>query len=600
MHRKRHTAMRPLLLVLLLPVYTAATPAAEGTLDLPAFVLEKLKAGEKRIVVLPGTYRSDPKSKAGVILPIQKAQDVEIVAEGVTLICTRRTRALEFNDCRNVTLRGLTIDYAPLTFTQGKVIAVADDASWIDVQIDEGYPREAWSRIDVIDPATRFRKKGMPFLWGTKAERVKPDLVRVKLKDIGKAARVGDLASMSTGNDPGGICHGVTLERCRGGMVLCDVTIHCAPGMGLVESGGAGGTRLERVKIVTGPKPNGATAERLLTTSWDGILHTTVGKGPVVTDCVIEHCGDDSWSVQSEDYVVLKHAGANAILTSRGYLAALQPGDRLFASLDEKGVTIREIVAVSEKSAGLDAEVTARLEKATPWTLWKLNRNAMVEVTLDREPGWRVGTSLFSPERQGNGFIFRNNRVHSSGRILIKAGDGLIEGNTLTTPHGVVVCPEVPDESAVGVRKLMIRKNTIVESGYFCPAPWSSQAGAISITCSAPKRTFRPAGAFAEIVIEENTLRGINGVNLVVTSSRDVTIRRNRFEDANAVAPSNTGAEYGIDQRTVVWLESCEGVVLDGNIVTGRGTFGGKPLHTGKNVTRLVDDGNGITAAPTK
>ena len=598
--QKGHTAMKSLLLVLLLPVYAAATPAAEGIFDLPAFVLEKLKAGEKRIVVPPGTYRSDPTSKAGVILPIQKAQDVEIVADDVTLICTRRTRALEFNDCQNVTLRGLTIDYDPLTFTQGKVIASAEDASWIDVQIDDGYPREAWARIDVVDPATRFRKRGMPFLWGTKAELVKPDVVRVGLKDIGKAARVGDLASLNTGNDPGGVCHGVTLERCRGGMVLRDVTIHCAPGMGLVESGGTVGTRLERVKIVAGPKPAGATAERLLTTSWDGILHTTVGKGPIVEDCAIEHCGDDSWSVQSEDYVVLKGDGSNAILTSRGYLSALQLGDRLFTSMDDKGATIRGIASVSEKSAGLDADVTGRLEKATPWTLWKVNRDALVRVTLDREPGWRAGTSLYSPERQGNGFIFRNNRVHSSGRILVKGGDGLIEGNTLTAPHGLVVCPEVPDESAIGVRKLTIRRNTITESGYFCPAPWSSQAGAISITCSAPKQTFRPAGALAEIVIEENTLRGINGVNLVVTSARDVTILRNRFEDANAVAPSSTGAEYGIDQKTVVWLESCEGVVLDGNVVTGRGTFGGKPLHTGKNVTRLVDDGNGITAAPTK
>jgi len=599
-YHKGHTAMKYLLLVLLLTVYAATTAAAEGTIDLPEFIQGKLTAGEKRIVVPPGVYRTDPKSKAGVILSIQKAQDVEIIADGVTLICTRRTRALGFEDCQNVTLQGLTIDYDPLPFTQGKVTAAADDASWIDIQIDDGYPREAWERIDVVDPKTRFRKKGMPFLWGTKAELVKPDVVRVKLKDIGKAARVGDLASLSTGNEPGGVCHGVTIARCRGGMVLRDVTIHCAPGMGLVEGGGAGGTRLERVKIVKGPKPNGATAERLLTTSWDGILHSTIGKGPVVENCVIEHCGDDSWSVQSEDYVVLKCEGANAVLTSRGHHAALQPGDRLFASLNDKGVTIRELAPVAEKSAGLAAEVTAKLDKATTWMFWKVSRGTMVKVTLDQEPGWSAGTSLYSPERQGNGFIFRNNRVHSSGRILIKAGDGLIEGNTLIVPHSLVVCPEVPDEAAVGVRKLTIRKNTIVESGYCCPASWSSQAGAISITCSAPKRTLRPAGAFAEIVIEENTLKGINGVNLVVTSSRDVTIRRNRFEDASSMSENNTGAQYGIDQKKVVWLESCEGVVLDGNVITGGDTFDGMPLHTGINVKGLVDNGNGITGVPTK
>ena len=592
--------MRCLLLLLLLPVYAAPAKAATGTFDLPEFIQGKLKAGEKRIVVPPGAYRSDTKSTAGVILSIQKAEDVEIIADGVTLICTRRTRALEFQDCRNVTLQGLTIDYDPLPFTQGTVTAAADDASWIDIRIDDGYPREAWERIDVVDPATRFRKKGMPFLWGTKAELVKPDVVRIKLKDIGKAAKAGDLASLSTGNDPGGVCHAVTIERCRGGMVFRDVTLHCAPGMGLVESGGAGGTRLERVKIVKGPRPNGATAERLLTTSWDGILHTTIGKGPVVENCVIEHCGDDSWSVQSEDYVVLKCKGANAILASRGHQAALQSSDQLFTSLDDKGVTIREIVPVAEKSAGLDVDVTESLEKATPWTLWKVNRGALVEVTLDHEPGWSAGTSVYSPERQGNGFIFRNNRVHSPGRILIKAGDGLVEGNTLTAPHSLVVGPEVPDVAAAGVRKLTIRNNTIVESGYFCHAPWSNQAGAISITCSAPKKTFRPPGTFENIVIEDNTLKAISGVNLVVTSSRDVTIRRNHFEDANSMSENNTGAQYGIDHNAAIWLESCEAVVLDGNVITGRDTFDGMPLHTGMHVKGLVDNGNGIQTVPAK
>ena len=113
-------------------------------------------------------------------------------------------------------------------------------------------------------------------------------------------------------------------------------------------------------------------------------------------------------------------------------------------------------------------------------------------------PPWTPGQSVYCPDWQGNGFTFRGNRVHSPGRILIKAGDGLVEGNTLTTPHGVVVCPEVPDEAAAGIRNLVFRGNTIVESGFFCPAPWSTQAGALSITCGAPKGAFRATVVVAE------------------------------------------------------------------------------------------------------
>jgi hypothetical protein len=133
----------------------------------------------------------------------------------------------------------------------------------------------------------------MPFLWGTTAELIAPNVVRVKLKDIGRAARPGDWASLSSGNEPGGLCHGITIENCNGGMTLRDVTLHCAPGMGIVEAGGAGGSTLENVRIVPGPPPPGGWAPRLLTTSWDGVLHSNVGRGPRVERCVIEDCGDD-------------------------------------------------------------------------------------------------------------------------------------------------------------------------------------------------------------------------------------------------------------------------------------------------------------------
>jgi len=43
-----------LLAGLVAPSWTEEKPA-----DLPAFIQEKLKVGEKRIVIPPGTYRSD-------------------------------------------------------------------------------------------------------------------------------------------------------------------------------------------------------------------------------------------------------------------------------------------------------------------------------------------------------------------------------------------------------------------------------------------------------------------------------------------------------------------------------------------------------------
>ena len=324
-----------------------------------------IKTRQPRLVIPAGVYRLTPPDHGAVHLVVEHAEDLELVAHGVTFVCTRRTRAINFRACRNVALRGLTIDYDPLTFTQGRVAAVAEDKSWIDIRIDAGYPRMPWKRIDLIDARTRYRKHGMPFLWGTTAALVEPDVVRIALRRIGEAAAVGDLASLSAGNDVGGVCHGVALEHCGGGMVLEDVTVHCAPGMGIVEGGGEGGTRLSRVHIVPGPRPAGATDQRLLTTSWDGILHSAVRRGPTVEDCRIEKCGDDSWSVSTADLLVLKCEGRSAVLAPRSPVE-LRPGDRLMTALDAPGCQVADVRSVARTQAGLEPEVLERLEQASP------------------------------------------------------------------------------------------------------------------------------------------------------------------------------------------------------------------------------------------
>jgi hypothetical protein len=555
-------------------LFAAAAPAESprSMADLRQLIAQAASSGARQVLIPPGVYRGAPADGEKVHLTLRGVHDLDIMATGVTMACTRRTRAIAFDACRNVTLVGLTIDYDPLTFTQGRVVAAAPDDAWIDVKLDAGYPRQPWSRIDVVDPATRFRKHGMPFLWGTTAEMVADDVVRVKLKGIARAAHVGDLASLSAGNEDGGVCHAVTLSDCGGGVALRELTLHCAPGMGIVEGGGAGGTVLDAVRIVPGPPPPGASAPRLLTTSWDGILHSNVARGPLVQHCIIEDCGDDSWSVQNEDLLVLRRTANELILSPRGE-GKLSPGDRLCRSVDAPQYAITAIHPAT--LADLDPEVARQLRDAKPWTLWKVS-GRLLRVTLDAEPDYTPGDSLLCPQRQGNGFSFRDNRVHSSGRILIKAGDGLVEGNELRSPHALVVCPELPDGAAVGIRHLMIRDNTITDAGYFCPNWDSSQAGAISITSTATedrRKTFRPAGAFADITIEGNHLEGICGLNLLLTSARGATLRNNRFAHTHQSEPPATGGAYNIDQHTILDIRRCADVTLDANTFDDVGPF---------------------------
>ena len=103
-----------------------ADSTAGGTpFDLQKFIDTELKAGKRRIVVPPGHYRVAPKQS--VHLCFKDLTNTVIIASGVEMICTETARAVNFENCRNVRFEGMTIDYDPLPFTEGRITALAPD-----------------------------------------------------------------------------------------------------------------------------------------------------------------------------------------------------------------------------------------------------------------------------------------------------------------------------------------------------------------------------------------------------------------------------------------------------------------------------------------
>lgn len=499
--------------------------------DLDGIIRTAVNSHASQVIVPPGIYRGQ-----APFLSLQNVSDLEIIADGVTMICETKVRALAINNCKNVKIKGLTIDYYPLTFTQGDIIAVTD--TYVDVRIHTGYDVAPYSRIDIVDPVTRGRKRGSVFVWNSTAEVVDNNVVRVYQPDLKVAARVGDMASMSTGPEGQyGAPHVLEMDDCRGGMILEDITVHCGPGFGIFERGGQGKTHLKNCRIVPGPLPPGATQERLLSTSWDAIQHTLTNTGPVVEGCEVRDAGDDSWSVTWDgNYVITGlYAGNRRLTLADNRDRPLQVGDTLRTALDS------EYAVISDKSGDL--------------------------LILDRVCPWSVGAKLYSPNRRCEHFILRNNYFRSPGRILIKAGHGLIENNHIDSGHcGVIVNSEC---DLTAISDLTIRNNVITAAGHFNPAPWSNQAGAISFA-DGSSSVISPAGSFDRIVVENNIFRDVSGVNMVFTSTKNLTVKGNIFYRTGLTTPNNTGADYGIDQNSVVYIKNCNTVLLDSNAVINR------------------------------
>ena len=120
-----------------------------------------LEAGLDEIVLTPGVYESESPNSFTPHLSIVGAEDVSIVANGVTLLATSLTSAVRIHSAENVTLEGLTIDYDPLPFTQGTVVGVAADRSYFDVRIHNGYdllPDGTTTRAIIHDASDRLVK----------------------------------------------------------------------------------------------------------------------------------------------------------------------------------------------------------------------------------------------------------------------------------------------------------------------------------------------------------------------------------------------------------------------------------------------------------
>jgi hypothetical protein len=523
--------------------------------ELDTLIQNAVKNHQASLTIPPGTYRGN--TSGGSFIWVQHASNLHIIADSVTMICEKQVRAFEFTDCSNITLQGLTIDYDPLTYTQGDIVAVG--SNYVDIKIHQGYPVQPWSRLDIIDPQTRYRKRGSIFAWNTAASVLGGDTVRVTNSDnpnITSVAVVGDMATLSSGPVSSGAPHAFVVTDCLGGMNFSNITVHAAPGFGIFEVGGTGGSRFYNCRVVPGPTPAGAIQERLLSSSWDAIQHKLTRTGPVVENCVVESAGDDTWSVTWDgDYVLGSVAGQVITLQPDN----LQVGDSLRSSL------VSDVVYVTAKSGS-----TVTLNKACPWP---------------------AGTHLYSPSRRCEHFVLRNNYFHSSGRVLVKAGHGLIEGNTFDNMHnGVSLDTELGTNGATGISDVVIRNNDIIGSGHFMSAWWKPEAGAISVI-NAAGDSVRPAGAFDNIVIENNRFTDVSGVNIVVTSADHTVIAENSFFKTGMTTPNETGGQAGIAQNTVVFLKNCNSLTLDSNVVHHNGL---DSLLISKNVTGLTRLRRGI------
>ena len=75
-------------------------PASHSMTELRTLLDRAVATHAREVVIPPGVYRGGPGKGGGAIITLRGAANLRIVARGVEMVCTMRTRALEFDDCR--------------------------------------------------------------------------------------------------------------------------------------------------------------------------------------------------------------------------------------------------------------------------------------------------------------------------------------------------------------------------------------------------------------------------------------------------------------------------------------------------------------------
>ncbi len=510
--------------------------------DLQGFVDDALARGEQRIVIPPGRHRVTPRD--GHHLRLVNVAGVELIAEGAELVCTETTRALTFERCRDVTLRGLVIDYDPLPYTQGSITTLSADRRIVDITLFDGYPPAATSQFfkyEIFDAATRELKT--PDYYGLALEVTGERTLRLTKPpdgtDNGEAP--GDLIVIASTHAPGGDHpHAVMLDHCSG-VTLEDVTLWSSNCFGFFDRH-SDRTTYRRCRIDRRPPADDPVVRascRLRSLNADAFHSKHAATGPQIIGCTAFYMGDDAVNICGDYHLVTEGSGARYRVLARD--AFFTEGERLELFTHE-GIRLPDTRVVRIESEG---EITAR-ERA--WladqpmdhrlrTAWSPRA---YRITLEHEVALTPFSVIASTSRMGNGFRVVDSRFgHNCSRgLLIKASQGEITGNTVkhTQGHAIYLAPEYWWLESGNASDVRITRNTIT----------GSQGIPIAILAMSPDGRRAAAGAHRNLTITGNTVRESVEPALLATSTAGLHLADNHLGPPSGSLPDWQQRDLGI------------------------------------------------------
>ena len=531
---------------------------AEAFVDLRSIIADSLATGAKEVVIPPGRYPLQ--AEQGSHLAFSGLTGVTIIADGVEIVCSSTVRALSFEACTDVTIRGLTVDYDPLPFTQGTITAMAPDKSWLEFEVVQGYPEHKLAGpFQIYDPSTKSlrRRDGR---WSEEIASLGNGRYRVskaapyQFDSVEDTERKGDILIAKNAFGKAGSPHAIELRHCKN-MRLEDITIFASPSFGYLERNCHGSTLLRCIvdRRDPGDDPIKRGLPRIRSLNADAFHSKDASQGPAIISCKAHFMGDDAVNINGRYHFVRGTNGREASIIIIDNFNTIRAGDTVeFLPYSGPNTDRAKVVRRQSDPEPLNEEEKAfigrlRMDERFRGELLG-GKGELIKLTLDREINLPPGSLVCCPDRVGNGFVIRDcDFGHNRSRgILIKASNGEVSGNLISHCRmaAILVSPEFWWMEAGLPSNLMIRKN-IIKGCFETP---------IQIHAFAGSRAVLPAGTLRNISVIENRIEDSTWPLIHVRSTSGLIIKDNLLP----ASPPSNGRRNSKEAPQAILLENCE------------------------------------------
>lgn len=525
--------------------------------DIQKIISDAYESGAQEVTIPAGVYKIP--LKKGSHLVFDGMKNFTINGYGVTILFDKHySRGIDAHNTDNLTINGLTIDYEEPLYTQGKIVNIDPDRSYIDIEVEEGY------YFDLKD--TNFFTETLPtyFYDATRTRSRTASATEVRAKQIevlgnnryrlnsfkmiskGGDFKLGDYVVMHSDNQ------GYPFNATRSnGLKMNDVTIYS--GCVAISEGYGNETApsiYKNIKVVPGPTPLGAVTPRCFSITGTGFHMTGLSKGFEVYDSYVYDNNDDGVNIHGIYHRVYENKSPDTVVIGTGKdSSTFDVGDTL-RFYDENYELVDTAKIVSSK---LLTDYTSTVNLVEDVGVWTFQPRTNVEIKLDKKLTVAKAGWVENEQEMSNGFILKNCQFIEGQRGLIIKANGIVE-NCLVQGRraGLRAGPELHWLESGYIGDLTFKNVIFKENGYDSynvdgrPAYSCGLFGEIDATTS--RNT--------NVTFDGCTFDSNYNIQLLVGEAKNLTVKNCTF-----IAGENATVHVSID--------NCEDVTFSNNQFDG-------------------------------